>query len=103
MNIATPHPATEIASSSTASSSVSSVVPIAKQQYVKSLPFTGRMGFRKALNERVDAFLQAQGLKARDLPAMYAKSVVVLLWWAISYALWMYSGLAGWHWATSIT
>jgi linoleoyl-CoA desaturase len=99
MNIATPHPASEIASPSTASSAV---VPIAKQQYVKSLPFTGRMGFRKALNERVDAYMQAQRLKARDLPAMYAKSVVILLWWAASYALWMYSGVAGWHWATSI-
>jgi linoleoyl-CoA desaturase len=33
---------------------------------------------------------------------MYAKSVIVLLWWATSYALWVASGIANWHWWVSL-
>lgn len=91
---------TRVASPSASESSP--VVPIAKQTYVKSVPFTGQQGFRKTLNERVDAFVKANGIKTRDIPAMYVKSIVVMLWWAASYALWIYSGVAGWHWAISL-
>jgi linoleoyl-CoA desaturase len=80
-------------------SSTSPVVPIAKQVYVKSVPFTKQVGFRKTLNERVEAYVKANGLKTRDLPAMYLKSATILAWWALSYGLMLYGGIAGWHWA----
>jgi linoleoyl-CoA desaturase len=80
---------------------VASTLPIAKQRSVKSLPFTGQQGFRKTLNQRVDAFVKAKGLQTRDIPAMYAKTGIVLAWWAISYALYLYAGV-NWHWSLAI-
>ncbi len=77
----------------------SPITPVAKQNYVKSVAFTGQMGFRKELNQRVDAFVKANGLKTRDIPAMYAKSITVLLWWIASYALIIVGGINGWHWS----
>jgi len=79
----------------------SPVVPVVKQQPVKSLPFTGQLGFRKEVIKRVDAYMKANNMQARDLPAMYAKSAICLGWWLVSYALMLYSGIAGWPvWVT---
>jgi linoleoyl-CoA desaturase len=76
---------------------ISPVIPIAKQIHLKALPFTKQYGFRKTLNERVDAFVEANHIQTRDIPAMYVKSVVVLLWWAASYGLLLYGGWQQWH------
>ncbi len=74
----------------------SPVAPIAKLHPVKSLPFTQQHGFRKEVVKRVDEYLKANNLRQRDLPAMYVKVAICLLWWAASYALMLYSGIAGW-------
>jgi len=54
---------------------------------LRSLPFTQQRSFRKTLNERVNAFLQEQQLPARDVPAMYVKTVIALGWWLGTYLL----------------
>jgi linoleoyl-CoA desaturase len=72
-------------------------LPVLKEQpiAVKALPFTKQLGFRKLLNERVDAYLRASDLPARDVPAMYVKTAVMFVWWLASYLLIVYSGWAG--------
>ncbi len=76
-------------------------MPIAKKHYVKSVPFTGQAGFRKALNQRVNEYLKINNQKTRDLPEMYAKTGVIFAAWVLAYALWLLSGALGWHWAIS--
>ena len=49
--------------------------------------FTQQRGFRKALNERVNAYLRDNTIPARDVPAMYLKTAVVLAWWLGTYLL----------------
>ena len=76
-------------------------VPAAKQNYVEAVRFTDQKGFRRTVNERVHAFIAARGIKTRSLPAMYVKTAIVSVWWALSYALWIYSGIADWHGAVA--
>jgi linoleoyl-CoA desaturase len=56
---------------------------------VRSLQFTRQRGFRKTLNERVNTYLRDNHLPARDVPAMYLKTVVALAWWLGTYLLLM--------------
>lgn len=65
---------------------------IVKQQAIKALPFTKQFGFRKTLNERVEAYLQAHNIPARDVPAMYVKTAIVLAWWLVTYGLILLGG-----------
>jgi linoleoyl-CoA desaturase len=53
----------------------------------RSLQFTRQRGFRKTLYERVNAYLRDNGLPARDVPAMYWKTAIVLAWWLGAYLL----------------
>jgi linoleoyl-CoA desaturase len=66
---------------------LSTSTPIAGKSIQRSLPFTQQRSFRKTLNERVSAYLHDNGLPARDVPAMYLKTVVVLAWWLGTYLL----------------
>lgn len=66
---------------------------IVKENPVKSLPFTKQFGFRKALYERVDAYLKDHNLPPRDVPEMYLKSAIIFAWWAGTYALILLGGL----------
>ena len=59
---------------------------------VRSLPFTQHLGFRKTLNQRIDAYMREHRLPARDLPAMYVKTGVVLAWWLVTYLLILLGG-----------
>src|SRR4030067_1805321 len=43
--------------------------------------------FRKALNERVNAYLRDNNIPGRDMPAMYLMTVVALAWWLGTYLL----------------
>ena len=54
---------------------------------LRSLRFTQQRNFRKTLYERVDAYLLDNGIPARDVPAMYLKSAVILVWWLGTYLL----------------
>ncbi len=56
---------------------------------VRSLQFTRQRGFRKTLNERVNTYLRDNNLPARDVPAMYLKTVGALAWWLGTYLLLM--------------
>ena len=51
------------------------------------LRFTQQRDFRKTLNERVNAYLRDNALPARDVPAMYLKTAIVLGWWLGAYLL----------------
>jgi linoleoyl-CoA desaturase len=53
----------------------------------RSLQFTRQRGFRKALNERVSAYLRDNNIRARDVPGMWAKTAVALAWWLGAYLL----------------
>jgi linoleoyl-CoA desaturase len=63
-----------------------------KKHPVKALPFTQQYGFRKTLNQRVEDYLRQNNLPARDVPAMYVKTGVVLAWWLITYLLILLGG-----------
>lgn len=54
---------------------------------MKSLRFTQQRNFQKTLNQRVQAYLRENKIPARDLPAMYLKTAVMLVWWLASYLL----------------
>ena len=60
---------------------------IAGKSPVRSLRFTQQRGFRKTLNERVDAYLRDNHIPGRDVPAMYLKTAVALAWWLGAYLL----------------
>jgi linoleoyl-CoA desaturase len=59
---------------------------------MRSLQFTQRRNFRKTLNERVNAYLSDNHLPARDLPAMYVKTAIMLAWWLATYLLLLLGG-----------
>ena len=59
---------------------------------MRSLPFTQRRNFRKTLNERVNAYLSDNHLPARDMPAMYVKTAIMLAWWLVTYLLLLLGG-----------
>jgi linoleoyl-CoA desaturase len=54
---------------------------------MRSLTFTQQRNFRKTLYERVNAYLRDNHISARDVPAMYFKSAIVLAWWLGTYLL----------------
>jgi len=53
----------------------------------RNVQFRRQRGFRKALNERVNAYLRDNDIPARDVPAMYFKTAVALAWWLGAYLL----------------
>ena len=58
----------------------------------RKLQFTQQRGFRKALNERVNGYLRDNHIPARDVPAMYLKTAVVMAWWLGTYLLLLLGG-----------
>ena len=53
----------------------------------RSLHFSQRRDFQKTLNERVQVYMRENHLPARDLPAMFIKTAVMLVWWLAIYLL----------------
>jgi linoleoyl-CoA desaturase len=53
----------------------------------RNLPFTQHGDFQKTLNERVNAYLHDNNIPGRDVPAMYVKTAVALVWWLGVYLL----------------
>ena len=53
----------------------------------RSLQFTHRGDFQKTLNKRIVAYMRENHIRGRDLPAMYLKTAVVLIWWLGTYLL----------------
>lgn len=75
---------------------MTTIAPPLTKAPARSLQFTGQRGFRKALNDRVDAYLRENKLPPRDLPAMYVKTAVSLLWWLATYLLLLLGGFPAW-------
>ena len=63
---------------------------IVEKTPIRSLPFTQQRDFRKTLNERVNTYLRDNGIPARDVPAMYLKTALMLAWWLGAYLLLMF-------------
>ncbi len=59
---------------------------------VRSIQFSQQHGFRKTLNDRVDAYLRDNNIPARGLPRMYVKTAIVLTWWLGVYLLLLLGG-----------
>jgi linoleoyl-CoA desaturase len=66
---------------------MSTTVSVKSGSHARRLPFTQRRNFQKTLNERVTEFLRVNNLPARDVPAMYLKTAVILSWWLGTYLL----------------
>jgi linoleoyl-CoA desaturase len=60
---------------------------IVEKSSSRTLQFTQHRGFQKALNDRVNAYLRDNRITVRDVPAMYFKTVVMLVWWLSTYLL----------------
>jgi linoleoyl-CoA desaturase len=65
---------------------------VAKEHPEKALRFSKQYGFRKTLNEQVNAHLKTLALPARDVPAMYVKTAIVFAWWMVAYLLILLGG-----------
>lgn len=63
---------------------------------MKAILFTQQHGFRKTLNERVDAYIKENKLRTRDMPEMYVKSAILVALWAGVYLLIMLGGFPLW-------
>ena len=66
---------------------MATTTPVIEKTIVRSLRFTQKRDFQKTLNERVQAYLRANHIPGRDLPAMYVKTGVALAWWLGTYLL----------------
>lgn len=75
---------------------MSTATKVAGQPPLKSLQFKQQRGFRKVLNDRVDAYLRDNRIPARDVPAMYVKTGLALAWWLAVYLLLLLGGLPLW-------
>jgi linoleoyl-CoA desaturase len=60
------------------------------------LHFARTDGFHAALRRRVDEFFQSTGLRRRDCPAMFRKTLIILSWLAGSYSLLVFVAGAWW-------
>ena len=58
--------------------------------------FDGPDDFRCALRQRVDAYFGSTGLRRRDCPSMYVKSIVVLCCLGVSYSLLVFAPVTWW-------
>ena len=66
---------------------MSASLNIVGKSSIRSIRFTRQRDFRKTINERVNAYLRDNHIPARDVPAMYLKTAVVLAWWLGVYLL----------------
>lgn len=71
---------------------------VLKEHPAKAVPFTKRFGFRQALNQRVDAYFKDTGLKPRDVPEMYVKSIVLYVLYVVTFAAVLAVGSTGSAW-----
>jgi linoleoyl-CoA desaturase len=69
---------------------------VLKEHPVKALLFTQDHGFRKAVTERVEAYMRENKLPTRDVPAMYVKSAILVACWLAIYLLIMLGGFPLW-------
>ncbi len=69
---------------------------VVKNNPVKSIPFTKQYGFRKAVIQRVNDYMKQENIQARDLPAMYGKTVIMFAWWIGSFVLLYFTKLPFW-------
>ena len=63
---------------------------------VTALQFAEDHGFRKALIERVEAYIEENKLPTRDVPAMYIKSAITVACWMGTYLLILLGGFPVW-------
>jgi linoleoyl-CoA desaturase len=52
-----------------------------------TVTFAKNIGFRKALNKRVDQYFSTNQIKPRDNPAMYLKTAIITAWTLVAWAV----------------
>ncbi len=62
----------------------------------KSIRFTQHHNFQKTINQRVNAYLRENHIPGRDVPAMYLKTAVMLIWWLAAYLLLLLGNFPTW-------
>jgi linoleoyl-CoA desaturase len=74
-----------------------------KEHPVKALSFNQCHDFRKAVTERVDAYISENKLRTHDVPAMYVKAAITVACWLGIYLLILLGGLRGFPlWAIAL-
>jgi linoleoyl-CoA desaturase len=59
--------------------------------------FAPDTGFHREVKRRVLAYFERTGLSQRDSPRMYVKTAVLLVWFAVSYALLVFVAASFWQ------
>jgi len=60
------------------------------------LKFAGSDAFHKAVKERIDRYFRMTKRSPRDVPQMYLKTAVILLWFFAAYAVLVFAPLKWW-------
>src|SRR5689334_7642147 len=60
------------------------------------LKFSGSDAFHKTVKERIDRYFRMTKRSPRDVPQMYLKTAVILLWFFASYSVLVFAPLAWW-------
>lgn len=63
---------------------------------VAKVRFARESAFHQDLKARVDTYFEQSGRRERDVPAMYVKSLVILAWFAGSWALQVFATTSLW-------
>lgn len=63
--------------------------------------FAKRSDFARDLETSADAYFTTHGKERRDLPRMYLKTIIILLWFVGSWALLVFGAKNGWQGALS--
>lgn len=63
----------------------------------KAVRFGTNANFLVTLRKRVNAYFEETGKPRRDVPAMYFKTLVILSWFAASYALLVFAAATWWQ------
>lgn len=58
--------------------------------------FSKKLGFRKELNRRVEAYFQKEGLSQRDNPQMYLKTAIICAWVISAWMFVLFAPTPGW-------
>ncbi len=67
-----------------------------QEQIPTRVAFTQNVGFRKELNQRVDAYFKREKLTTRDNPAMYFKTLIIIGWVVAAWVFVLFGPPALW-------
>src|ERR1041385_6981186 len=84
------YPSDGVRMNHTASAGVGVSTQIQHESAFSAAVFAPDAGFHSELRRQIDSYFEKSGRPRRDVPLMYAKSAVLLAWYAASYCLLMF-------------